>query len=634
MLARGDVIYIYTDGKHAAQLVQLPEAQAALVSLDPTDGASPRWSAASITSRNKYNRAVQAKRQPGSSFKPFLYSSALENGFTAASVLPDAPIVIEGSGMETAWRPKNSHGTFNGPTRLREALAKSLNLVSIRLLRQLGIDYAINYVTRFGFDKDSLPNNFTLALGTMQIAPIDLAGAYATFANGGFRVAPYYIDRIEDLSGKVLWQAESAHRLPAVRADRGSDARCRCRMPPMRRWRRRMPSAAAPGPLTTKQLAPRVISPQNDYIMTDMMADVIRHGTGRRALVLGRTDLAGKTGTTDEAKDAWFNGFNTRLVTTVWVGFDQERSLGESEEGARTALPIWIGYMREALKDVPQEKLPMPDGPGAAARLVADRHAGERRKSRRHARDLHGQSSAGQRHAANGQGSRPANRRPRAATPCSDRLIFRHRPDDWGMSKRLSVRGEHLRHALAQEAARVMAEHGIRDFLVAKRKAAERFGVTDGAVLPKNTEIERRWWNTSGCLAATRTPNPCMPSARGPACHAAAVRIRAAPGGFGVERHGDRTLGGAAASVRGATRGGDDLAAGSGHPARGDARRVKMNAERVLEYPGVRFEVDDQAIEATVFPTDGIRQAPVSPVDGKPMRRADVADVEALLAAG
>jgi penicillin-binding protein 1A len=361
VLARGDVVYIFTDGKHAAQLVQVPEAQAALVSLDPTDGGVAALVGGFDYFTNKYNRAVQAKRQPGSSFKPFLYSSALENGFTAASVLPDAPIVIEGSGMETAWRPKNSHGTFNGPTRLREALAQSLNLVSIRLLRELGIDYAINYVTRFGFDKASLPNNFTLALGTMEIAPIDLAGAYATFANGGFRVSPYYIDRIEDLSGKVLWAANPT--IACLQCEQTADLAT----VPLRDASDATLAAAdgvrgGPGPLTTQQLAPRVISPQNDYIMTDMMADVIRHGTGRRALVLGRTDLAGKTGTTDKANDAWFNGFNTKLVTTVWVGFDQDRSLGESEEGARTALPIWIGYMREALKDMPQEKLPMPDG--------------------------------------------------------------------------------------------------------------------------------------------------------------------------------------------------------------------------------------------------------------------------------
>ena len=363
ILTRGDVIYIYTDGRHTAQLVQIPEAQAALVSVNPTDGSVSALVGGFDYFSNKYNRAVQAKRQPGSSFKPFLYSAALENGFTAASVLPDAPIVIEGSGMETSWRPKNSHGDFNGPMRLREALAQSRNLVSIRLLRQVGIDYAMNYVTRFGFEKDSLPNNLTMALGTMQVAPIDLAAAYATFANGGFRVSPYYIDRIEDVSGNVVWQAN-----PPI-ACRECEQTADLSTVPLKDASVATLAAAdairgGVGPLTAQQLAPRVISPQNDYIITDMMADVIRlpRGTGHRAIVLGRNDLAGKTGTTDDSRDAWFNGFNTRLVTTVWVGFDQERSLGESEEGARTALPIWIRYMREALKSVPQQKLPMPDG--------------------------------------------------------------------------------------------------------------------------------------------------------------------------------------------------------------------------------------------------------------------------------
>ena len=361
ILTRGDVVYIYSDGKNAAQLVQIPEAQAALVSLNPGDGSVAALVGGFDYFSNKYNRAVQAKRQPGSGFKPFLYSGALEDGFTAASVLPDAPIVIEGSGMETAWRPKNSHGGFNGPTRLRYALAKSLNLVSIRLLREVGVDYAINYATRFGFDKDSMPRNFTLALGTLQVAPIDLAGAYATFANGGFRVTPYYIDRIEDVSGKVIWQASPA--IACLQCEQPADL---TGVPLQDASQTTFDAADAirggAGPLTPQQLAPRVISPQNDYIMTDMMADVIRYGTGARAQTLGRSDLAGKTGTTDDSKDAWFNGFNSRIVTTVWVGFDQERPLGETEEGSRTALPIWIHFMREALKDVPEQKLPMPDG--------------------------------------------------------------------------------------------------------------------------------------------------------------------------------------------------------------------------------------------------------------------------------
>ncbi len=193
----------------------------------------------------------------------------------------------------------------------------------------------------------------------MQVAPIDLAGAYATFANGGFKISPYYIDRIEDLSGKILWQANAP--IACLPCEQPADPT----QVPLRDASDATIAAAdairgGAGPLTAQQLAPRVISPQNDYIMTDMMADVIRHGTGARAMVLGRGDLAGKTGTTDESKDAWFNGFNTKIVTTVWVGFDQERPLGETEEGARTALPIWIRFMREALKNVPEEKLPMP----------------------------------------------------------------------------------------------------------------------------------------------------------------------------------------------------------------------------------------------------------------------------------
>ncbi len=289
MLARGDVIYIYTDGQHAAQLVQVPEAQAALVSLDPTDGSVSALVGGFDYFTNKYNRAVQAKRQPGSSFKPFLYSSALENGFTAASVLPDAPIVIEGSGMETAWRPKNSHGSFNGPTRLREALAKSLNLVTIRLLRAIGVDYAINYVTRFGFDKDSLPRNFTLALGTMQVAPIDLAGSYATFANGGFRVSPYYIDRIEDVSGKILWQSNAP--IACRKCEQPADLTT----VPLRDAADSTIAAAdairgGVGPLTPQQLAPRVISPaeQLHHHRHDGGCDPPRHrGSGHGAGTLG-----------------------------------------------------------------------------------------------------------------------------------------------------------------------------------------------------------------------------------------------------------------------------------------------------------------------------------------------------------
>jgi penicillin-binding protein 1A len=361
VLAAGDVVYIVTDGKHAAQLVQLPEAQAALVALDPNDGAVAALVGGFDYFANRYNRATQARRQPGSSFKPFLYSAALEDGFTPASVIMDAPIVVEGEGLETAWRPKNSHTEFRGPMRMREALVWSKNLVSIRILRQIGVKYAIDYATRFGFERAELPDNLTLALGTLQITPLELAGGYATFANGGYRVQPYFIDRIEGLEGTVLWQAEPQiacedcehpAELSSVVLGQGPE--------------KALESADAvrggSGFMKPKELAPRVISPQNDYLLTDMMADVIKRGTGQRAMALGRTDLAGKTGTTNESRDAWFNGYTRDLEATVWVGFDQERSLGETEEGSRTALPIWIYFMREALKAVPQKRRPMPDG--------------------------------------------------------------------------------------------------------------------------------------------------------------------------------------------------------------------------------------------------------------------------------
>ena len=361
ILSPGDVVFVVADGGGTAQLAQPPAAQSALVALDPRDGAVAALVGGFDFFANKFNRATQARRQPGSGFKPFLYSSALENGFTPASVLLDAPIVMEGDGMETAWRPENSTGNFNGPMRLREALVKSRNLVSIRLLRALGTPYAIDYISKFGFDRASLPTNLTLALGTVQVTPLELAAGYAVFANGGFRVQPYFIDRIENAAGQVVWRA--APRIaceeceqPVNPSDLAPSA------DPATALRNADAVRGGPGLLPPARLAERVISPQNDYLMTDMMMDVIKRGTGRRALALGRGDLAGKTGTTNEAKDTWFNGFTRDLVVTVWVGYDQERPLGESEEGAKTALPIWMHFMREALRGVPERRRPMPDG--------------------------------------------------------------------------------------------------------------------------------------------------------------------------------------------------------------------------------------------------------------------------------
>lgn len=361
IVSPGDVVYVVTDGKGTAQVAQVPEAQSALVSLDPRDGAISALVGGFDYFSNKYNRVTQARRLPGSGFKPFLYSAALENGFTPASVLLDAPIVMEGDGMETSWRPENDGGQFRGPTRLREALFRSRNLVSIRLLRTMGTGPAMDYITRFGFEKRDLPNNLTLALGTVQATPLQLATGYATFANGGYRVKPFYIDRIENAAGEVVYRA--APRVVCEICEQPADLHALAGAGGgMSRLTAADGLRGGQGPLPAEQVAERVISPQNAWLMTDMMMDVIKRGTGRRALALGRTDIAGKTGTTNESKDTWFNGFTPNLVATVWVGFDQERSLGEAEEGAKTALPIWMHFMREALKSVPQEHRAMPDG--------------------------------------------------------------------------------------------------------------------------------------------------------------------------------------------------------------------------------------------------------------------------------
>jgi len=355
VLSKGDVIYVVADEAGHAQLGQIPEAQSSLVALDPNDGSIVALVGGFDYFTNKYNRVTQARRLPGSGFKPFLYSAALENGFTPATVLLDAPIVLDGTGTEQAWRPENSNREFAGPTRLREALVRSRNLVSIRILKDLGVGTAIDYIARFGFDARSMPHDLTLALGTLEATPLDVAAGYAVFANGGYRVGPYFIDRIEEASGKVVWRA--APRMVCAQCDEGE-----AQSPGGEALRVSDPAHGEPAPLPAAEAAPRVISAQNAYLMSDMMSDVIKRGTGRRALVLGRSDIAGKTGTTNEARDTWFNGFTRNLVATVWVGFDQERPLGESEEGARTALPIWIQFMREALRGVAEQPRAMPDG--------------------------------------------------------------------------------------------------------------------------------------------------------------------------------------------------------------------------------------------------------------------------------
>ena len=366
ILARGDVIYTVGRTAQSVMFVQVPEAQSALVSVDPKDGAVVALVGGFDYFQSKFNRVTQARRQPGSGFKPFVYAAAFDKGFTPASIVLDAPIVIDEAGMEQAGRPKESENRFAGPVRLRDALVHSRNLVSVRLMRAIGGEYTWNYVTRFGFDKSQLPNDLTLALGTAELSPLQVAIGYATFANGGYKVTSYYIDRVEDAGGKVLQQAAPA--LACFQCDRASDPPAPKPAATANARAAQLDEASHDGKtmIPLKNLAPQIIRPQVAYLLADMMKDVIRHGTGMRARSLNRDDIGGKTGTTNDHHDAWFNGFNGDLVTSVWTGFDQDRSLGDGEEGARVAVPTWTYFMHEALAGAPKHGVPVPDGIVAA----------------------------------------------------------------------------------------------------------------------------------------------------------------------------------------------------------------------------------------------------------------------------
>jgi penicillin-binding protein 1A len=340
VFARGQIVYLEPLADGGRRLAQLPAVAGALVALQPRDGAIVALAGGFDFATSKYNRAVQARRQPGSAFKPFVYSAALERGFTPASLINDAPIVLPGGVGTEEWRPQNITKRFYGPTPLREALVRSRNLVSIRLLRATGIGPAVRHIAAFGFGAEALPANLTLALGTGQVTPLEMARGYAVFANGGFLVTPYLIERVADSQGKTVFAAAP----PVACAD--------CQEEPR---------------------APQAISPANAFVMTDVMTDVIQRGTATAARSLGRSDLAGKTGTTNDRRDAWFLGFNADIAAAAWIGFDQERSLGDNEEGGRTALPMWIYFMEEALRDRPEHRLPEPPG---VVRMWVDRSTG------------------------------------------------------------------------------------------------------------------------------------------------------------------------------------------------------------------------------------------------------------------
>lgn len=373
----GDLVRLEKlDGEIPWRLVQVPEVQGALVAIDPSNGAVQALSGGFDYFASKFNRATQAQRQPGSAFKPFVYSAALENGFTPATIINDAPVVFQDEALGGAWRPQNYSGRFYGPTRLRKGLYKSRNLVAIRVLDGMGLNPARNYVQRFGFEKDRVPRDLSMVLGTGIFSPLEMAAAYAVFANGGYAVTPYMIEQVRDSDGKILHQAlpdtvcegrclqqreeqqkvldEFARLRSSADAEKADDQDDQSN-----------PQAAGAGVADTAKLPPlakRVISAANAYVMTDMLRDVVQRGTAVRARQLGRSDLAGKTGTTNDQRDAWFCGFNADHVAVGWVGFDDIKPLGPRETGSRAALPMWMNYMQQALDGQPAHVLPQPPG--------------------------------------------------------------------------------------------------------------------------------------------------------------------------------------------------------------------------------------------------------------------------------
>lgn len=328
VVTSGDIVYVRFN-KTQWQLTQLPEVEGALVALNPNNGAIESLVGGFNFQKSKFNRATQSARQPGSSFKPFIYAAALNKGYSLATLVNDAPIVVDDPTQANGWRPHNDKLTFNGPTRLKDGLVRSLNLVSIRILDDIGIDYAVDFVSQFGFHKTGLPHTLSLALGSLSVNPLDLATAYAVFANGGYKVEPFLIDHITDSNGHILLQAK------ATQVCRQSNC------------------------ATADTSAPRVIPEDVAFLMDSALKDVIQHGTASDARVLNRKDIAGKTGTTNEQVDAWFAGYSPNLVVTTWIGFDTPHPL--HEYASRLALPLWIDFMKTALTGTPEQERLKPD---------------------------------------------------------------------------------------------------------------------------------------------------------------------------------------------------------------------------------------------------------------------------------
>jgi penicillin-binding protein 1A len=355
VLDAGDIVRLRpvdTDDGPPWRLAQMPRAQGGLVSLDPDDGSVRALQGGYSFGYSKYNRVTQSRRQVGSAFKPFIYTAALENGLTPATMVNDAPIVFEDKELETVWRPTGAGSRFYGPTRLREGLYRSLNLVSIRVLQQVGISNALDTLDRMGLPTERFPRDLSLALGSASLTPMELATAYTIFANGGYRVEPWFIERIENDDGEVIQRAPA--RLLCEESEDGEE---QCRL---------AHGGKDEGGKLDFPLVPirheRVLDERTAWLMHSMLRDVVERGTGRRANALGRSDIAGKTGTTNDQVDAWFSGYMPELVATAWIGFDTPSSLGAGEYGGRAALPIWMAYMKEALQGVPQQPPSQPSG--------------------------------------------------------------------------------------------------------------------------------------------------------------------------------------------------------------------------------------------------------------------------------
>ncbi|MEO5933123.1 MAG: penicillin-binding transpeptidase domain-containing protein, partial [Duganella sp.] len=320
---RGAVIRVMQEGKDW-ELTQMPQIESAFIAASTEDGAIKAMVGGFDYNRNKFNHVTQAWRQPGSSFKPFIYSASLERGLSPSTIINDAPISFDaGQTGGQAWEPKNYDGKYEGPMTMRRGLAKSKNMISIRILHKIGAKYGQEYITRFGFDADKNPPYLTLALGAGNVTPLQMAGAYSVFANGGYKVSPYLISKVTDADGKILSQANP---------DKAGDEKN------------------------------RVIDERNAFLMDSMLKDVVRYGTAAKALSLKRPDISGKTGTTNDSIDAWFTGYQPKLVGIAWIGYDQPKNLGNRETGGGLALPIWINFMQKALKNIPIEERAVPDG--------------------------------------------------------------------------------------------------------------------------------------------------------------------------------------------------------------------------------------------------------------------------------